>query len=33
MLEQTFETILAKYSELIEDGLQIKGRQVSMYGR
>ncbi len=33
MLEQTFETILAKYPELIEDGLQMKGRQVSMYGR
>ncbi len=33
MDEQTFETVLAKYPELIEDGLKIKGRQVSMYGR
>jgi hypothetical protein len=33
MKEQTFETILAKYPELIENGLAMKGRQVSMYGR
>jgi len=33
MNERTFETILAKYPELIEDGLEMKGRQVSMYGR
>ena len=33
MDERTFETVLAKYPELIEDGLAIKGRQVSMYGR
>ena len=33
MLEHTFEAILAKYPELIEDGLHLKGRQVSMYGR
>lgn len=29
MKEQTFETILAKYPELIENGLVLKGRQVS----
>lgn len=33
MDERTFETILAKYPELIEDGLEMKGRQVIMYGR
>lgn len=33
MNEQTFETILAKYPELIESGLAMKGRQMSMYGR
>jgi hypothetical protein len=33
MKEQTFETILARCPELIEDGLAMKGRQVSMYGR
>jgi hypothetical protein len=33
MDERTFETILAKYPELIENGLAMKGRQVSMYGR
>jgi len=33
MDERTFETILAKYPDLIENGLEIKGRQVSMYGR
>jgi RecB family endonuclease NucS len=33
MDERTFETILAKYPELIEKGLEMKGRQVSMYGR
>jgi len=33
MDERTFETILAKYPELIENGLEMKGRQVSMYGR
>lgn len=33
MDERTFETILAKYPELIENGLTLKGRQVSMYGR
>lgn len=33
MDERTFETILAKYPELIEKGLEVKGRQVSMYGR
>lgn len=33
MDERTFETILAKYPEFIENGLEMKGRQVSMYGR
>ena len=33
MDERTFETILAKYPELIENGLEMKGRQVRMYGR
>ncbi|MDD1623842.1 MAG: hypothetical protein LUO94_03655 [Methylococcaceae bacterium] len=33
MDERTFETILAKYPELIEKGLEMTGRQVSMYGR
>lgn len=33
MDERTFETILAKYPELIENGLEMTGRQVSMYGR
>ncbi|PKN30449.1 MAG: hypothetical protein CVU64_03220 [Deltaproteobacteria bacterium HGW-Deltaproteobacteria-21] len=33
MDERTFETILARYPELIESGLKIKGRQVSLYGR
>lgn len=33
MKEQTLETILVKYPELIESGLELKGRQVSMYGR
>jgi len=33
MNERKFETNLAKYPELIEDGLELKGRQVSMYGR
>lgn len=33
MDERTFETILAKYPELIEKGLEVIGRQVSMYGR
>jgi len=33
MDERTFEAILAKYPELIEDGLEMKGRQVSLYGR
>ena len=31
--EHDFETVLAKYPELIEDGLQLIGRQMSMYGR
>ena len=33
MDERTFETVLAKYPELIEDGLELRGRQVTMYGR
>ena len=33
MDKRTFETILAKYPEVIENGLEMKGRQVSMYGR
>lgn len=33
MNEQTFETILAKYPELIEEGLELIGRQICMYGR
>ena len=31
--EQDFENALAKYPELIEDGLQLIGRQETMYGR
>ncbi len=33
ILEKDFEEIVAKYPELIEDGLTLKGRQVSIYGR
>ena len=33
ILEKDFEDIIAKYPELIEDGLTLKGRQVSVYGR
>lgn len=33
ILEKDFEDIVAKYPELIEDGLTLKGRQVSIYGR
>lgn len=31
--EKDFETALAKYPELIEDGLRLTGRQMTMYGR
>jgi len=31
--EKDFEDIIAKYPELIEDGLTLKGRQVTLYGR
>ncbi|HPR74332.1 MAG TPA: hypothetical protein PLX41_11805 [Bacteroidales bacterium] len=31
--EKDFEDIIAKYPELIEDGLTLKGRQVPLYGR
>jgi hypothetical protein len=33
ILEKTFEDILCKYSELIEDGLIFKGRQIIKFGR
>ena len=33
LLEKNFEDILTKYPELIEDGLTLKGRQVTLYGR
>jgi hypothetical protein len=33
MKETKFEDILCKYPELIEDGLILKGRQVTCYGR
>jgi len=33
ILEKDFEDIIAKYPELIEDGLTLKGRQVSIYDR
>jgi hypothetical protein len=31
--EKDFETLLAKYPELIEVGLQLRGRQVVVQGR
>lgn len=31
--EKDFEDIIAKYPELIEEGLIIKGRQITLYGR
>lgn len=31
--EKDFENIICKYPELIEDGLILKGRQISLYGR
>jgi len=31
--ERDFEDIIFKYPELIEDGLIIKGRKVTFYGR
>ncbi|MBN2101527.1 MAG: DUF91 domain-containing protein [Candidatus Aenigmarchaeota archaeon] len=31
--ESLFEDIITKYSDLIEDGLQLEGRQVSIYGK
>jgi hypothetical protein len=31
--EKDFEDILCKYPELIEEGLVLKGRQVTLYGR
>ncbi len=31
--EKDFETLLAKYPELIEDGLRLLGRQVTVHGR
>ena len=33
MLEKDFEDILSRYPELIEDGLTLKGRQVTIHGR
>jgi len=33
LLEKNFEDIIAKYPELIEDDLTLKGRQVTHYGR
>ena len=33
ILEKTFEDILCKYPELIEDGLIFKGRQIIKFGR
>jgi hypothetical protein len=33
MLEKDFEDIICKYPELIEDGLVLINRQVSLYGR
>lgn len=33
ILEKTFEDILSKYPELIEDGLMLKGRQITKFGR
>lgn len=33
MLEKDFEDIICKYPELIEDGLKLIGRQLSLYGR
>lgn len=33
LLEKNFEDIIAKYPELIEDDLSLKGRQVTLYGR
>ena len=31
--EQDFETLLAKYPELIEKGLRLRGRQATVHGR
>jgi hypothetical protein len=33
MLEKDFEDIICKYPELIEEGLKLIGRQLSLYGR
>ncbi|NPV54770.1 MAG: DUF91 domain-containing protein [Firmicutes bacterium] len=33
LTEKQFEDILAKYPELIEDGLELKGRQVNISGK
>ena len=33
MLEKDFEEIICKHSELIEDGLTLISRQLSLYGR
>jgi RecB family endonuclease NucS len=33
MKESDLESIFAKYPDLIEDGLILKGRQVTVYGR
>jgi len=33
LFEKNFEDIIAKYPELIEDDLTLKGRQVTLYGR
>jgi RecB family endonuclease NucS len=33
LLEKNFEDIIARYPELIEEGLTLKGRQVTLYGR
>jgi hypothetical protein len=33
LLEKNFEDIISKYPELIEDGLTLQGRQVTLYGR
>jgi hypothetical protein len=33
ILEKVFEDIICKYPELIENGLILKGRQITLYGR
>jgi len=31
--EKVFEDIICKYPELVENGLTLKGRQITLYGR